>query len=215
MDQKKKFPKGIYSILGERFSQGRSNVETARLLIKGGVDIIQYREKSHEKDRGVMLAECCRIATMAKEADIPFIVNDFLDIALLSGADGVHVGQEDLPAGLVKKTYPHLVVGCSTHTPEEIRKAMADQVDYIGVGPVYATKTKKDVSDTVGFPLIEYAASLKQLPFTAIGGIKRGNITAVAAHGAQSFCMITEIIGAGDIPARIREIRERIDSGRQ
>ncbi len=211
MDLRDKFPKGIYGILGEAFSLGRSNFHTADMLIKGGVNILQYREKAHEKDRGVMLAECSQIAAMAREAGIPFIVNDFLDIALLSGADGVHLGQEDLPAGLVKKRYPHLMVGCSTHSPEQIAKAIDDQVDYIGVGPVYATQTKKDASDTVGFPLIEHAASLKNIPFTAIGGIKRENINAVAAHGATTFCLISDILGARDIPARLGEIRAIVD----
>lgn len=207
MNLKDKFPQGIYAILGEAFSNGRSNVETAEQLIKGGVDIIQYREKAHQKDRGEMLAECCRIAQMTNEANIPFIVNDFLDIALLSGATGVHVGQEDLPAARVKQAYPHLMVGCSTHNIDQIKQAIADGVDYIGVGPVFGTQTKKDVGAPIGFSLIE-AAAIKEMPFTAIGGIKRNNISQVAAHGATTFCLITEILGAQDIPARIKEIRD-------
>lgn len=211
MDLRHKFPKGIYGILGEAFSLGRSNVETAEMMIAAGIDILQYREKAHEKDRGVMLEECSLIARMAREADVPFIVNDFLDIAILSGAHGVHVGQQDLPAGLVKKRYPELMVGCSTHDPDQIKKAIQDGVDYIGVGPIFATQTKKDASAPVGFPLIEYVASLQEIPFAVIGGIKRDNIKTVADHGASTFCLLTDIIGAPDIGERIREIRNRLN----
>lgn len=211
MDLRHKFPKGLYGILGEAFSLGRSNVETAEMMITGGIDILQYREKAHEKDRGVMLEECSRIAQMARKAGVPFIVNDFLDIAILSGAHGVHLGQQDLPPGLVKKRYPELIVGCSTHDPDQVKKAIQDGVDYIGVGPVYATRTKKDACDPVGFPLVEYVASLKEMPFTVIGGIKRDNINTVAAHGASTFCLLTDIISARDIGARIGEIRSMLN----
>lgn len=207
MDLRHKFPKGIYGILGEAFSLGRSNVETAGMMIQAGIDILQYREKAHEKDRGVMLEECSRIAQMARKANVPFIVNDFVDIAILSGAHGVHLGQQDLPAGLVKKRFPELIVGCSTHNLDQVQRAIQDGVDYIGVGPVYATRTKKDVCDPVGFSLVEDVASLRQIPFTVIGGIKRDNIHTVAAHGASTFCLLTDITGARDIGARIREIR--------
>ena len=213
MDLKYKFPKGVYGILGEAFSLGRTNVETAEMMIEAGIDILQYREKAHEKDRGVMLDECSRIAQMAKKANVPFIVNDFLDIAILSGADGVHLGQQDLPAGVVKKKYPDLIVGCSTHDPGQVDQAIRDGVDYIGVGPVYATRTKKDACDPVGFPLVEYAASLKKMPFTVIGGIKRGNINTVAAHGASTFCLLTDITGARDIGSRIQEIHGILNQG--
>lgn len=211
MGLKHKFPKGLYGILGEAFSLGRSNVETAEMMIAAGIDLLQYREKAHEKDRGVMLEECSRIAQMAREANVPFIVNDFLDIAILSGAHGVHLGQQDLPAGVVKKRFPELIVGCSTHDPGQVKKAIQDGVDYIGVGPIFATQTKKDASAPVGFPLVEYVASLKEIPFTVIGGIKRNNINTVAAHGASTFCLLTDIISAPDIGARIREIRSQLN----
>lgn len=211
MDLRHKFPKGLYGILGEAFSLGRSNVETAEMMITAGIDILQYREKAHAKDRGVMLKECSRIAQMAREAGVPFIVNDFLDIAILSGAHGVHLGQQDLPPGLVKKRYPELIVGCSTHNPDQVKKAIQDGVDYIGVGPVYATRTKKNACDPVGFPLVEYVASLKEMPFTVIGGIKRDNINTVAAHGAYTFCLLTDITSARDISARIGEIRSMLN----
>ncbi len=200
-------PKGIYGILGEAFSLGRSNVETATLLVEGGIDILQYREKAHQKDRRDMLAECMAIRKITADAGIPFIVNDFLDIALMVQADGVHVGQEDLPVTEVKKLAPHLMVGCSTHSPAQAAQAVKDGADYIGVGPVFSTQTKTDVCDPVGFEYLEHVVANHTIPFVAIGGIKRHNIKAVADRGAATICLVTEIIGAQDIKARIHEIK--------
>ncbi|WDP90525.1 MAG: thiamine phosphate synthase [Desulfobacter sp.] len=202
------FPKGIYGILGEAFSLGRSNVETARLLVEGGIDILQYREKAHKKDRRDMLAECMEIRKITSAAGVPFIVNDFLDIAMMVGADGVHLGQEDLPVRAVKELAPHLMVGCSTHSPEQAARAVRDGADYIGVGPIFSTRTKEDVCDPVGFDYLAHVAENHSIPFVAIGGIKRHNIKSVAGRGAGTICLVTEIIGARDIQARIKEIRE-------
>ena len=205
-----KFPDGIYGILGEGFSLGRSNVETARLMVDAGIDILQYREKAENKDRGEMLAQCLEIRKITAAAGVPFIVNDFLDIALLCGADGVHLGQEDLPVARVKQAYPHLMVGCSTHSPKEASRAVKDGADYLGVGPIFPTQTKADVGDTVGLEFIDHMVSAHAIPFVAIGGIKRSNILEVAARGAKTFCLITEIISAEDIGRRIGEIRSLI-----
>ncbi len=205
---KLEFPKGIYGILGEAFSLGRSNVETARLLVDGGIDILQYREKAHQKDRKEMLAECRKIQKITAAAGVPFIVNDFLDIALMVGAAGVHLGQEDLPVKEVKQLAPHLMVGCSTHSPEEAARAVADGADYIGVGPVFATDTKANVGDPLGFEYLDHVVARHDIPFVAIGGIKRDNLRAVADRGVSTVCLVTEIIGAEDIKTRISQIRE-------
>ncbi len=204
------FPKGIYGILGEAFSLGRSNVETARLLVNGGIDILQYREKAHKKDRRDMLAECREIRKITADAGVPFIVNDFLDIALMVRADGVHVGQEDLPVTAVKQLAPHLMVGCSTHSPEQAARAVEDGADYIGVGPIFTTQTKENVCDAVGFEYLDHVAANFGIPFVAIGGIKRHNIKAVADRGASTICLVTEIISTSDIKERINDIRNII-----
>jgi thiamine-phosphate pyrophosphorylase len=205
--EKPEFPRGIYGILGEAFSLGRSNVETAKLLVDGGIDILQYREKAHKKDRGDMLAECREIRKITADAGVPFIVNDFLDIALMVGADGVHVGQEDLPVPAVKQLAPHLMVGCSTHSPEQAARAVEDGADYIGVGPIFTTRTKENVCDAVGFEYLDHVVANHTIPFVAIGGIKRHNIKAVADRGASTICLVTEIISAPDIKKRISDIR--------
>ena len=210
---RRQLPEGIYGILGEAFSLGRSNVDTAKLMVEGGVSILQYREKAHKKDRKVMLEECRQIRKITADAGIPFIVNDFVDIALMVGADGVHVGQEDLPVTAVKKLAPDLMVGCSTHSPAQAAQAVRDGADYIGVGPIFTTQTKENVCAAVGLEYLEYVAKNYDVPFVAIGGIKRNNLPEVLARGAKTICLVTEIIGAKDIGQRIREIQEIINSG--
>ena len=202
------FPRGIYGILGEAFSLGRSNAAMAELLVDNGIDIIQYREKAAKKDRKTMLAECDAIRRITADAHVPFIVNDFLDIALMTGADGVHMGQTDLPVTAVKQLAPHLMVGCSTHSPAQAVQAMAEGADYIGVGPLFATRTKEDVCDAVGLEYLEYVTANIDIPFVAIGGIKRHNLAEVMSRGAKTVCLVTEIISAQDIQKRMREIRQ-------
>jgi thiamine-phosphate pyrophosphorylase len=206
------FPKGIYGILGETFSLGRSNVTMAQLLVDNGIDILQYREKPATKDRKTMLAECEEIRRITADAHVPFIVNDFLDIALMTGADGVHMGQTDLPVPAVKQLAPHLMVGCSTHSPAQAAQAMADGADYIGVGPLFTTRTKEDVCDAVGLEYLEYVSGNSDIPFVAIGGIKRHNLAEVVSRGAKTVCLVTEIISAQDIRKRMQEIRHIMEN---
>ena len=208
MANRRQLPKGIYGILGEAFSLGRSNVETAQMMVDGGISILQYREKAHKKDRKVMLEECRQIRKITADAGIPFIVNDFVDIALMVGADGVHVGQEDLPVTAVKKLAPDLMVGCSTHSPAQAAQAVRDGADYIGVGPIFTTQTKEDVCDAVGFDYLDHVAANITIPFVAIGGIKRNTLRAVADRGAKTICLVTEIIGAKNIQRRIFQIND-------
>ncbi len=208
MEKKHAFPRGIYGILGEEFSRGRGNVKTAELLVEGGIDILQYREKRHKKSYQSMYEECLAIRKITREAGIPFIVNDFLDLALAVEADGIHQGQDDLPISVVKGLAPHLMVGCSTHFPDQAARAKADGADYIGVGPVFPTQTKEDVCDAVGFTYLDHVVRNGELPFVAIGGIKRHNMKEVISRGAKTVCLVTEIIAADDVVLRLKEIKD-------
>ena len=204
-------PDGIYGITAEQFSEGRSNIEAVRAMIDGGVAIIQYREKRPYKSHRQMLAECREIRQITRDAGIPFIVNDYVDIALLCEADGIHVGQDDLPVSDVRRLVgPDLIIGLSTHEPDQLRTAASQGADYIGVGPIFSTQTKEDVVDAVGFDYLDLAAKEANLPFVAIGGIKKHNIAEVARHGARSFALVTEIVGAADIAGTVRELNRII-----
>jgi thiamine-phosphate pyrophosphorylase len=145
---------------------------------------------------------------MTREAGVTFIVNDHVDLALLVDADGVHVGQDDLPPDQIRKLVGDgMIIGMSTHSPAQARAAVNSGVDYIGVGPIFATKTKKDVCEPVGLEYLDYAVNNVTIPFVAIGGIKEHNIAEVARRGARCIALVTEIVGAPDIEAKVRALR--------
>ncbi len=206
----KLFPKGVYGILGEKFSQGRTNVEVAQRMVDAGIDILQYREKVKDKSLLEMLKECEQIRKITADAKVPFIINDHVAIALMVGADGIHQGQDDLPIKKVRALCPDMMIGCSTHSPQQAEKAVEDGADYIGVGPIFATQTKEDVCDAVGFDYLEHVVKTHDIPFVAIGGIKRDNLKDVVSRGAQTVCLVTEIIGAQNIEQRVKEIKDII-----
>ncbi|MDR0477210.1 MAG: thiamine phosphate synthase [Desulfobulbaceae bacterium] len=206
---KAKLPQGIYGITAEKFSRGRSNVEVAQQMIAGGCcGIIQYREKRPDKTFADMLAECRHIRALTREAGVIFIVNDYPALALMADADGVHVGQDDFPPAEVRKLIgPDKLIGLSTHSPAQEVAARSSGADYIGVGPIFATKTKSDICKPVGFSYLDYVVKNSPMPFVAIGGIKETNIGEVLAHGAKTVCLVTEIVGSADIVATVGRLR--------
>lgn len=204
----------IYALTAEKFSRGRDNVAIVRALLDGGVRLVQYREKT--KKMGEKYEECRAIRELTRSAGAAFVVNDDIALAMLVQADGVHVGQEDLPVEAVRELVgPNIAIGLSTHSPEQARDAVARGADYIGVGPIYATATKEDVVDPVGLEYLEWVANNIDLPFVAIGGIKEHNIAEVAARGARCVAMITEIVEAEDIGGRINDLRRAMHGGKE
>ena len=201
-------PAGLYGITAEKFSGGRTNIQVVKEMIKGGLKIIQYREKRASKSYSIILEECKQIRTLTRAAGVTFIVNDYVDVALLVDADGVHVGQDDLPVGEVRRLLGRdKIVGLSTHSPKQAENAVRAGADYLGVGPIFATKTKDDVCDPVGFSYLDWVVENISLPFVAIGGIKQHNIDQIAQRGAKTICLVTEVVGAPDIVARVHELR--------
>lgn len=207
-------PAGIYGITSEIYSQGRKNPEVVKAMIKGGVAVIQYREKEDKTIRE-KYEECREIRKITKDSGILFIVNDFIDIALSIDADGIHIGQNDLPFPEVRKLMGNKIIGISTHSPEQAKKALEDGADYIGVGPIFKTNTKKSSSGPVGLEYLDYVVKNIPLPFVAIGGIKEYNISQVAEHGAKTIALVTEIVCAENIEGMIRKLRSHLqpDSG--
>jgi thiamine-phosphate pyrophosphorylase len=178
-------------------------------MLAAGIKIIQYREKRPDKSHRQMLAECRRIRAMTREAGALFVVNDYVDIALLAEADGVHVGQDDLPVPDVRRLIgSDKLIGLSTHSLEQAKAAQADGADYIGVGPLFSTRTKVDVTAPVGLATLDQALRAVDLPIVAIGGIKTHNIAEVARHGARTICLVTEIVAAEDIAAMVRKLND-------
>ena len=202
----------IYAITDPNFSLGRPLEEVVRALLGAGVRIVQYREKKLKA--GAMLEECRLLRRLTREANACFIVDDYVDLAILAEADGVHVGQEDFPVPQVRALVgPDMLIGLSTHKPEQAEAARGLGADYIGVGPIYATHTKEDVVDPVVLEYLDWVSRNIDLPLVAIGGIKEHNIADVARHGARCCCLITDLVGAPDIPAKVAALRKAMQSG--
>ncbi len=197
----------IYALTDSKLSLGRPLEYVARALLDSGIKILQYREKKAKA--GQMLEECRLLRALTQQAGACFIVNDHIDIALLVDADGVHVGQEDLPVPEVRRLVgAHKIIGLSTHNPQQLQEAKALGADYVGVGPIFATQTKEDVCAPVGYTYLDHAAQHSPLPFVAIGGIKEHNIGDVVAHGAYCCALVSELVGAEDIGAKVTSVRK-------
>ena len=159
-----------------------------------------------------MYRECIAIRDLTAQHGACFIMNDYVDLAMAVESDGVHIGQDDLPPEKVRSLVgDKMLIGLSTHSPEQADLAEKSGIaDYIGVGPLYKTSTKKDVQPPVGIEYLDYVVAKHELPFVAIGGIKEYNISEVIKHGATYVCLVTEITGAHNIGLKIQSVRKEI-----
>jgi len=207
---KRQFPMtNLYCITAREFSLGRSNEEVVSEMLAAGIKIVQYREKGYTMKQ--KYRECVVIKDLCAKYNACFIVNDDVALAMAVEADGIHLGQNDLPVNKARKLVgDKMLIGLSTHSPEQVDTAAKLDIDYIGVGPLYYTETKVDVCAPVGLGYLDYVAKHHHIPFVAIGGIKRGNVTDVIKHGASCVAMVTEIVGAADIRAMISDICTKI-----
>jgi thiamine-phosphate pyrophosphorylase len=179
--------------------------------IAGGVGMVQLRDR--ELEDGDLLRAAIRGAATCAKLQIPFIVNDRADIAQASGADGVHLGQTDLPPAAARRILgADAIIGLSTHTPEQIDAVEREPVDYIGVGPIHATPTKPG-RPPVGSALVRYAAAHCSRPFFAIGGLEPSNVADVVAAGGRAVSVLRYVSKARDPHAAAREIVEALSSG--
>lgn len=207
----KKFdlPIGVYAITDSKSGKNKNFLEYCEDLLKGGAKIIQYREK--KRDLKLLLEEAKALRELTLKYNATFIVNDYLDIALLSEADGIHIGQDDLPIKDVRKILgENKIIGISTHTPQEAQQAIIDGADYIGVGPIFYTETKEDVCDPVTLEYLDFVNKNIKLPYVAIGGIKENNIDKVLALGAKSICLVSELVGADNTLETTKRINNMI-----
>jgi thiamine-phosphate pyrophosphorylase len=181
-----------------------------RGAIAGGVDVVQLREKRLPDEELVAVATAAR--ALCEQLGALFVVNDRPHLAREVGADGVHVGQEDMPVEEVRELVgPEMLIGLSTHAPGEIDAVDAGLVDYIGVGPVHATPTKPG-RPAVGLELVRHAAAHASVPFFAIGGIDAANASAAIDAGARRLCVLRAIAAAADPEVAARELRGLIDA---
>ncbi|MGL4627990.1 MAG: thiamine phosphate synthase [Cetobacterium sp.] len=188
-----KLPTGIYAITDSECGKDKEFLTYCEELLQGGAKIIQYREKS--RDMKKLFKEAKELKILTQKYNAIFIVNDHLDIALLVDADGIHIGQDDLPISEVRKVLgKNKIIGISTHNLNEAEEAVKNGADYIGVGPIFHTDTKKDAGNPLTLNFLEEVEKNINLPYTVIGGIKESNLDEVLSRGAKSVCLISELI---------------------
>ncbi len=190
---KLKCVKGLYGIIDIQVLQGRNHLDMARQIIKGGASIIQLRDKTTGKKD--LLAITQELKDLCNASGVLFIVNDHLDVALAIGADGLHVGQEDMPVSMVRKLAPmDMLIGCSVSMVEQAQKAVVDGADYVAVGAIFQTSTKEVT--TVGLERLRQIREAVSVPLVAIGGINAENAASVKRTGANSIAVISAILRA-------------------
>ena len=201
---------GLYVIIDREALGARDEVDACRQAIRGGAKVIQLRDKIQGKpallNSAMKLKEACALS------NVPFIMNDDLDIALASGADGLHLGQEDIPVSAARRLLPiDKLIGCSTATAEEALKAEADGADYVAVGSIYPTQSKTDIT-MVGLDRLREIREAVSLSIVAIGGINSDNARAVIDAGADAIAVISAILASDDVERATHKIAERLEA---
>ncbi len=198
----------LYAIVDPAYSRGRALHELVISAMQGGATIVQLRAK--QASVRILLEEAKIVGPVARELEVPLIVNDRVDVALASGAAGVHLGQGDLPCPEARRLLgSDKVVGISVHSLEEAREAEEEGADYISVGKIYPTKTKTD-GRVVGFSTLREIAAEVRLPVVAIGGIHLGNLKEVFQAGASGIAVISGLLDTEDVRGRAEAFRKEI-----
>ena len=195
----------LYAVTDRAWVGGQTLYQQVESALKGGVTCVQLREK--ELDEEAFLKEAFELHDLCKKYNVPFFINDNVDIAIQCHADGIHVGQEDMAAADVRaKVGPDMLLGVSAHSVEEARLAVAHGADYLGVGAAFSTHTKTDV-DVLPEGELKKICDAVDVPVVAIGGIHKDNILQLKGSGADGVALVSAIFGAEDIEAECRELK--------
>ena len=195
----------LYAVTDRAWTGKQTLYEQVEAALKGGVTCVQLREK--ELDETAFLQEAKELCALCRRYGVPFLVNDNVEIAIACGADGIHVGQEDLTAGEVRRRVgENMILGVSVHTVEEACQTVRDGADYLGLGAVFPTSTKTDVEQMPNETLRAICDAV-DVPIVAIGGINRGNILKLAGSGVDGVALVSAIFSAEDIEGTCRELR--------
>ena len=195
----------LYAVTDRAWVGKQSLYEQVESALKGGATCVQLREK--ELDDAGFLEEAKAIRALCKRYHVPFIVNDNVDIAIACNADGVHVGQEDMQAWDVRnRVGDAMIIGVSAHSVEEAQEAVRNGADYLGVGAMFSTSTKADVS-VLPVDTLKAICAAVEIPVVAIGGINKQNLMTLAGTGVDGVALVSAIFSAEDIEAECRELR--------
>lgn len=199
----------LYVVTDSDLSKGRTDAEVARLAYEGGADAVQLRMK--HSDGREMLEQAMEIRKVADEFCKFFFVNDRVDIAMASGADGVHLGQSDIPLEVARDLMGETaIIGISVDNVEQAVAAAEGGADYIGIGSIFNTSTKPDAKQGVGLGAIYEIREAVDIPIVAIGGINRGNIQDVVRAGADAAAVVSAVVAQDDVKAAAHELRDLI-----
>ncbi len=202
--EKGKKIQGLYVILDKQLLGNKDELEIASLVIEGGASIIQLRDKQSSK--AMLLSKAEKMQSLCRQADVLFIINDFLDIALAMDADGIHIGQGDLPVSVIRKQLPiDKIIGCSARTIDLALTAQIEGADYISSGSIFPTTTKRDAI-VIGIEKFTQIKQALSIPLVAIGGINISNIAQAITAGANSVAVISAILQASDIRKAVHSL---------
>jgi thiamine-phosphate pyrophosphorylase len=201
---------GLYLVTSQSLSLGRTTLAILEAALRGGVKLVQMREKE------MPLRECFAIAIearrMTRDAGALLIINDRIDVALAVGADGVHLGQEDLPIEAGREIGPDLIIGASTHSVAEAADAVAGGASYVNIGPIFPTDTKEWSGEFLGVQGLREISATLTVPFTVMGGIKADHIPQLVDAGARTIALVTAVTKAQDVEAATRELLSAIQN---
>jgi len=200
----------LYIITDQRISHGKSHFEVAEAVLEGGATVLQFRDKEMGDSEAIEV--CQKIHKLTKKKDVPFIVNDRVEIAKAVDADGVHLGQEDMSFGSARKVLgKEKIIGISVETVEQALKAVEGGADYLGIGPIYPTATKPDAGKALGIVRLKEIRESVNIPIVAIGGINENNLEEVLKAGADGVAVISAVVSAPDITEACRKLKNKIE----
>lgn len=197
----------VYLVTDRELARGRTTLEIAAAAIRGGVSCIQLREKTCSTRE--FIDEALAIRSLLARHEIPLIINDRVDVALAVKADGIHLGQKDMPCSMARQLIPeNMIVGISVESLDDAIAAQKDGADYLGVSPIYPTPTKTDTAQALGLEGLRSIRSEVNLPLVGIGGLNADNAAAVIYNGADGVAVVSAIVAADDPEAATRDLIE-------
>lgn len=209
----KTFDLSVYLVLDPDLCREIGMIETTRLAVAGGVTMVQLRDK--QADTAKMIETGRALKAVLSGTGVPLIINDDVEAAIEIGAEGLHVGQSDMAAVMARQRAGHgMILGLSVETEDLARRVDSSIVDYVGIGPVFATNTKPDHKQPIGFDGLARIAAMAPVPAVAIGGVKAQHAGPALAAGAKGLAVVSAICGQPDPEAAARRIAAEIERAR-
>jgi len=204
----------LYLVTDRKLAKHGDVSSVVNAALDGGTSVVQLRDKDASTREMIELGQ--KLRTVTERKGVPLLVNDRVDVALAIKADGVHVGQDDMPVGMVRKLVgADMIIGMSAGTVEEAVQAESDGADYLGVGAVYATSSKSDAGDPIGTQALKAIVDSVSIPVVAIGGINGKNAHECITQGAAGVAVISAIVSADDSSGASSSLRQTIESSKK